>query len=78
MGIVRVNPDKCKSNCGLCVDNCPYDVLEIDEKTGKAVVRYPEDCYDCYFHFMCLKVCPVKGAIEMRAQTNEELFFAVE
>ena len=78
MGKRRVNSDICKPNCRLCVDECPYDVLELDEKTGKAVARYPEDCHDCYFHFLCEKICPVEGAIEVRSQTNEKLWFVVE
>ena len=77
MGIQRVNQDLCRPDCGLCVDDCPYDVLAIDEETGKAVVRYPEDCHDCYFFFLCEKACPT-GAIEVRAETNEKLRFAVD
>ena len=77
MGILRVNPDKCKPNCGLCVDECPYDVLALDEQTGKAVVKYPQDCTGCIFHFFCEQICP-NGAIETQVKINKQLFFAVD
>lgn len=78
MGIIRVNPDLCKPNCGLCVDECSYDVLALDKKTGKAVAVYPEECDDCHLFFLCQKICPVEGAIEMRPEANEKRWFAVD
>jgi NAD-dependent dihydropyrimidine dehydrogenase PreA subunit len=65
MGIKRINPDLCKPNCGLCVEECPLDIILIDKKTGKAVVCYPEDCHNCSEHFFCEKICPVPGAVEV-------------
>ena len=42
--------------CGICVQSCPTDVLRRDAKTGKAVIRYPEDCQICH---LCRMYCPV-------------------
>ncbi len=78
MGVKRINQDLCKAGCTICVDECPYDVFYIDEAKGKATVRYPEDCNECYYFFLCEKACPVKGAIEVEPQVAEKLWFAVE
>jgi len=74
MGIKRINPDLCRPNCGLCVDECPLDILVVDEKTKKAVVRYPEDCDTCIHHFFCEKICPV-GAVEVTGDLNMKMFY---
>lgn len=42
--------------CGACVQSCPTDVIRIDEKTGKAVIRYVADCQICH---LCRMYCPV-------------------
>lgn len=42
--------------CKTCVQTCPTDVLRIDEKTGKAVIKYVEDCQICH---LCRLYCPV-------------------
>ena len=74
MVIQRINPDLCRSGCRLCVDECSYDIFEIDEKTHKAVVRYPEDCETCIYLFFCLSVCPV-GAIEYTVDQNQPFWY---
>jgi NAD-dependent dihydropyrimidine dehydrogenase PreA subunit len=53
MGIERI--EGC-IGCGTCVLTCPTDVLRIDEKTKKAVIRYPQDCQVCR---LCVQYCPV-------------------
>ncbi|WED24695.1 ferredoxin family protein [Vibrio sp. JC009] len=45
--------------CKTCVESCPTDVIQFDEKTKKAVIAYPEDCQICH---LCRLYCPV-GAI---------------
>jgi NAD-dependent dihydropyrimidine dehydrogenase PreA subunit len=55
MAIERIDTDNC-IGCGECVLSCPMDVLRMDEKTGKAMVVYPEDCQICCF---CMNHCPV-------------------
>ena len=42
--------------CGICVESCPTDVLRIDTKTQKAVIKYPADCQICH---LCRMYCPV-------------------
>ena len=57
--IAEIN-EKC-TGCGLCVDLCPLDVLRMDEKGERAVIRYPDDCMTCY---TCELRCPV-GAVKV-------------
>ncbi|MBE3586345.1 MAG: ferredoxin family protein [Thermoanaerobacter sp.] len=49
-----IDTEKC-IGCGVCEDNCPGDLIYIDEKTGKAVVAYPEECWFCG---SCRMDCP--------------------
>ncbi|RJP27134.1 MAG: ferredoxin family protein [Actinobacteria bacterium] len=56
--ITRVDPQRC-TGCGTCQEVCPLDVLRLDGKEKKAVIRYPEDCQTC---FVCELECPA-GAI---------------
>ena len=58
MSIERIDPDLC-TGCGICVDSCTMDVIRMDEKSQKAVIKYPDDCMLCVF---CEEDCPV-GAI---------------
>ncbi|QJB57499.1 4Fe-4S binding protein [Pseudodesulfovibrio sp. zrk46] len=50
---VTVYPDWCKG-CGICVEFCPANVLELSEH-GKAVVAREDDCIRCGF---CELHCP--------------------
>ena len=43
MAIERIDPDLC-NGCGICVETCQMDVIRMDEKKKKAVIKYPEDC----------------------------------
>ncbi len=60
MGIERI--DGC-IGCGTCVSTCPTDVIRLNEKTGKAEIRYPQDCQVCY---LCQQYCPM-DAIQIAA-----------
>lgn len=51
---VFVDQKKCLG-CGKCIDICPGDLLLREEKTGKVIMRCPEDCWDC---MACVKQCP--------------------
>lgn len=68
MSIKYIDPEKC-NGCGLCVQICAMDVIRIDEKTGKAVIKYPEDCMCCYD---CDTDCP-NDAIYVSPEKHEPL-----
>lgn len=57
MAIERIDPELC-TGCGTCVDSCSMDVIRMDAGTGKAVIRYGEDCVLCGF---CERDCPRKA-----------------
>lgn len=50
---VTVFPDWCKG-CGICVEFCPGNVLELTDQ-GKSTVVREEDCIRCGF---CELHCP--------------------
>ncbi|MFZ7103514.1 MAG: 4Fe-4S dicluster domain-containing protein [Peptococcaceae bacterium] len=43
MSIV-IDTEKCL-NCGICVENCPGDILYQEEL--RIAVKYPEECWFC-------------------------------
>jgi len=58
-GAIVVDVQKCKG-CGVCVPNCPSDVIELaDEVNGKgyhyAYMKQPAECTGCS---NCAVVCP--------------------
>jgi NAD-dependent dihydropyrimidine dehydrogenase PreA subunit len=58
MAIEKIDEELC-TGCGDCVNSCPMDVIRMDGETGKARIRYGEDCMVCD---QCALDCPV-GAI---------------
>ena len=54
MGIQKIDEELC-NGCGICVEDCPVDVLRMNEK-DKAYIVYPQDCGVC---FQCATNCPV-------------------
>jgi NAD-dependent dihydropyrimidine dehydrogenase PreA subunit len=54
MSIERIDNDLC-NGCGICVNYCPADVIRMDKKIKKAVIKYPEDCILCGY---CALDCP--------------------
>ena len=42
--------------CEICVKTCPTDVIRMDPKIKKAVIKYPADCQICH---LCRMYCPV-------------------
>ena len=65
MSIKRIDADLC-IGCGKCVDSCPMDVIRMDEKSQKAIIKYPEDCMLCLF---CELDCPVHAIYVSPAKT---------
>jgi NAD-dependent dihydropyrimidine dehydrogenase PreA subunit len=54
MSIERIDPELC-NGCGICINTCTVDVIRMDEESGKAVIKYPEDCMTCGY---CELDCP--------------------
>ncbi len=57
MAIEKIDSELC-TGCGICVDECPADVLRMDESTQKAVIQYRKDCVTCR---VCDADCPQKA-----------------
>jgi len=55
--VAVVSEDLCVG-CGQCVDACPFDAIELDVKSRKAVVRLSR-CYGCG---ICRAACPTGAA----------------
>lgn len=72
MGVRLIDIKKC-NGCGICVDDCPMDVLYLN-KENKAYVKYTEDCHECY---VCEIYCPEK-AIEVSPVVARKLHFGYE
>lgn len=41
---IQINQQKCVG-CGQCMEVCPGTLIEKEQ--GKAVMRYPRDCWGC-------------------------------
>ena len=60
MNKIAINEDTCKG-CGLCVDACPKNVIELDKEKlnakgyNPAVCTDDESCISCAF---CATMCP--------------------
>lgn len=71
MSIERIDLELC-TGCGICVNSCPMDVIRMDEKIKKAVIKYPEDCMLCDF---CEIDCP-ENAIYVSPEKSAPLLVA--
>lgn len=57
MSIVKIDEALC-NGCTICVEDCPMDVIRMNEDKGKAYIAYTEDCGTCY---LCSDGCPVEA-----------------
>ena len=48
MPVEKIDITLCKG-CETCVETCSNDVIRMDEKTKKAVIKYPQSCNTCYW-----------------------------
>jgi len=58
IAMMRINSELC-SNCGLCVDSCPMEIIKLVD--GKFII--PED--DCTGCKACAEECPNKAIEEI-------------
>jgi 2-oxoglutarate ferredoxin oxidoreductase subunit delta len=70
-GAVVVDENKCKG-CGLCVDACKFDVLQLSQKVNlkgynPAFMVRPENCTGCT---NCATVCPDAVITVYRVKEN--------
>ena len=57
MSLPVVDPNSCTA-CGICVDECPNSVIDLEDV---AKIARPDDCSECG---TCVDACP-NGAITM-------------
>lgn len=69
MAIERIDAELC-NGCGICSDSCPLDVIRMDQKKNKAVIKYVQDCAGCSF---CQTDCPQKAIYVSPRRDNPPL-----
>ncbi|WP_419662354.1 nitroreductase [Desulfosarcina variabilis str. Montpellier] len=69
-GVISVDPEKCTS-CGLCIINCPFDCLEMDEQ------KHPQmkADYTCMSCSNCLVACEANALSVERTFDIKSGFF---
>ncbi len=68
MGIRKIDQELC-NGCGICIENCPMDVIRLDEERDKAYIAYLSDCQFC---FLCELECPT-GAIYVSPERERRI-----
>ena len=58
-----IDPELCNA-CGKCWRQCTGDIFYGSKNKEVPVVTYPEECWH---EASCVHVCPVPGAIKLRA-----------
>ncbi len=59
MGVMKVDEEKC-IQCGLCMENCPFQAWETDEND----VPKMKASYECFSCYNCMVACP-EDAVEI-------------
>lgn len=75
MAIVKIYQDLC-NGYGICIEDCLTDVFRKDPESGKAYIRYIEDCRESCD--LCELECPVPGAIERSPEIKRKMYFAYQ
>jgi NAD-dependent dihydropyrimidine dehydrogenase PreA subunit len=71
MVIERIDQELC-TGCEICLNNCTMDVIRMDDKSQKAIIKYPEDCICCAY---CELDCP-EGAIYVSPERSSPVLVA--
>ena len=73
MGVMEIDEDGC-TQCGLCVDNCPFKCWEMEED------GYPrlKDGYACFSCYNCMVACPTDAISIVETYHVTEGFWATE
>ena len=66
MGIKHIKEELC-NGCNICVQDCPMDVIRLNEETETAYIAYAKDCAVCY---ICELDCPEK-AIKVQPEASK-------
>jgi len=67
-GAVLIDHDKC-IGCMACVGACPFGAIVVDPKTGDVV-----KCDLCGGDPVCVKVCPTRALLYVRADVAPRIF----
>ena len=51
MGVMKADADKC-TQCGLCIENCPFSVWEMGDDAPRM-----KDVYECFSCYNCMAAC---------------------
>ena len=73
MGVMKADPEKC-TQCGLCLENCPFRAWETDEE---GLPRMKEE-YECFSCFNCMVACPTGAISIVDTYHVDEGFFATD
>lgn len=71
MVIERIDQKLC-NGCEICLNNCTMDVIRMDDKSQKAIIKYPEECICCAY---CELDCP-EGAIYVSPERSSPVLVA--